>query len=56
MINTVDIASYVDGNTLYSVGKKQYGLETKSQKALVKLFKWFQENDMKANQDKCHFL
>ena len=25
-------------------------------KASVKLFKWFHENGMKANQDKCHFL
>ena len=26
------------------------------QKASVKLFKWFYENGLKANQDKCHFL
>ena len=26
------------------------------EKASVKLFKWFHENGLKANQDKCHFL
>ena len=53
MIDNMHIASYVDGKTL---GKNQYDLETKLQKTSVKLFKWFHENGMKANQDKCHFL
>ena len=33
----------------------QCDLETKLQKAPIKLSKWF-HNDMKANQDKFHFL
>ena len=56
MVDNVDIASYADDNTPYSVGKSQCDLETKLQKASVKLFKWFHENGLKANQDKCHFL
>ena len=40
----------------YSVGKSRCDLEIKLQKASVKLFKWFHENDLRANQDKCHFL
>ena len=56
MINNIDIASYADDKTPYSVGKSQYELETKFQKALVKPFKWFHENGLEANQDKCHFL
>ena len=56
MIDTIDIASYAVDNTPYSVGKNQCDLETKLQKASVKRFKWFHENVMKANQDKCHFL
>ena len=56
MIDTIDTASYADHNTPYSVGKKQCAVETKLLKATVKLFKWFHENDMKANQGKCHFL
>ena len=56
MVDNIDIASYADDNTPYSVGKSQCDLETKLQKASVKLFKWFHENGLKANQDKCHFL
>ena len=56
MIDNIDIASYADDNTSYSVGKNQCYLETKLQKASVKLFKWFYENGLKANRDKCHFL
>ena len=56
MIDTIEIASYADDNTRYSVGKNQYDLETKLQMASPKIFKWFRENDMKANQDKCRFL
>ena len=55
MIDTIDIASYADDNT-YNVGKRQSDLETKLQKVSVKLLKWFHENGMKTNQDKCHFL
>ena len=56
MIDTADIASYADDNTPYMIGKNQCDLETKLQEASVKRFKWFHENGMKANQDKCHFL
>ena len=56
MIDTIDIASYADNNTPYMVGKNQCDLETKLQEASVKLLKWFHENGMKANPDKCHFL
>ena len=56
MIDNIDIARYADDNNTYSVGKSQCDLETKFQKASVKLFKWFHENGLKANQDKCHFL
>ena len=40
----------------YSVGKSRCDLEIKLQKASVKLFKWFHENGLRANQDKCDFL
>ena len=56
MIGNIHIASSADDNTPYSVENSQYDLETKLQKTSVKLFKWFHENGMKANQDKCHFL
>ena len=56
MVDNIDIVSYTDNNTPYSVRKSQCDLETKFQKAPVKLFKWFLENGLKANQEKCHFL
>ena len=56
IIDNIYIASDPDDSTPYSLGKSQYDLETKLQKASVKLFKWFHENGMKANQNKCHFL
>ena len=56
MIDNIDIASYTDDNTPYSVGKSQCNIETKLQQASIKLFKWFHENGLKANQDQCHFL
>ena len=56
MIDNIDIANYADDNTSYGVGKCQCDLETKLQKESFKLFKWFHKNDLKANQDKCHFL
>ena len=56
MVDNIDIASYADDYTPYSVGKSQCDLETKLQKASVKLFKWFHENGLKANQEKYHFL
>ena len=56
-ISSVDIASYADDNTLYTTGKKnKCEVEKKLQIASVKLFKWFHENGMEANQDKCDFL
>ena len=56
IIDTTDTRSYADDSTPYSVEKSQCDRETKLQKASVKSFKSFYENDMKANQDKCHFL
>ena len=56
MVDNIDIASYADNNIPYSVGKNQRDLETKLQNVSVTLFKWFHENGLNANQDKCHLL
>ena len=39
MVDNIDIASYADDNTPYSVGKSHCDLETNLQKTSVKLFK-----------------
>ena len=49
MVDNIDIAIYADDNTPYSVAKSQCDLETKLQKASVKLFKQFHENDLVYN-------
>ena len=54
-IDSVDIASYADDNTPYTTTYK-WEVENKLEIVSVKLFKWFLENGMKANQGKCHFL
>ena len=56
VVDNADIASYADDNTPYTVGKSQCDLETKVQKTSVKSFKWFHENGLRANHDKCYFV
>ena len=55
-LDDLDIASYEDDTTQYTVKENKEsvinGLETSSQK----LFKWFENNFMKANSDKNHLL
>ena len=55
MVDNIDFASYSDDNTPYCVEKGHCDQDTCLQKT-VRLFKWFDKNDMKVNQDKCHFL
>ena len=56
MVDNTDIASYAGDNNPCSVGKGQFDLETKLQKASVKLFKWFHGSGLEANQEKFHFI
>ena len=56
VMNDIDFASYADDSTLYvssdSIGDLIRILENDS----IKLFKWFSDNMMKANKDKCHLI
>ena len=56
MMSSTDFASYAVNNTPYvsadTIDEVIKSLETAS----VKLFKWFSDNQMKANQDKCHLI
>ena len=51
----VEFASYVDENTHFFVGG-DLNIILKLQNASKTLFKWFNDNQMKANSDKCHFI
>ena len=54
MIGT-DFARYTDDNT-HVPGDTIDEVIKSLEIAFVKLFKWFSDNQMKANQDKCHLI
>ena len=51
----IDIANFVDDNTLYLSAKNIEDVIESLERALISLFKWF-EKPFKGNADKCHFL
>ena len=55
-VEDIDIASYADDNTPYTTGKSVPEVIEKLEDTSDKLFKWFSDNGMKANPDKCHLL
>ena len=56
IMNDVEFASYADDNTPFFVGDDLNDVILKLQNASKTLFKWFNDNQMKANPDKCHFF
>ena len=55
-MNDVQFASYADDNTPFFVGGNLYDVIFILQNASKTLFKWFNDNQMKTNPDKCHFI
>ena len=55
-MNDVEFASYADDNTPFFVGGNLYDVVFKLQNASKILFKWFNDNQIKTNPDKCHFI
>ena len=51
-----DIASYADDNTPYTSDISLNLVLEKLESSTHDLFRWFKENHMKANPDKCHLL
>ena len=56
IVDDIDIANYADDNTIYKEQENIDDLITSLQDAPAKLFKWFSDNQMKGNFDKCHLL
>ena len=48
-----DFASYADDNTPYALGDRMDDIKSLEDDS-INLFKWFLDNQMKANSDKCH--
>ena len=56
MMSDTDFASYADDNTPYISADTVDEIIKRPKTATVKLFKWFADKQMKANQDKCHLV
>ena len=56
VMNDIDFASYADDNTLYVSSDSIVDLIRILENDSIKLFKWFSDNMMKANKDKCHLI
>ena len=56
IINDVAFPSYVDGNTRFFVGKDADHITSKLRNSSKATFQWFNDNQMKANPDTCHFI
>ena len=56
IIEDTDIASYADDNTQYVVADNIDGVIKSLEETSEILFKWFNDNLMRINADKCHLL
>ena len=56
IIEDTDIPSYPDDNTPYIIADEIDGVIKSLEEASEILFKWFNDNLMKINADKCHLL
>ena len=54
MMSDTDLASYADDNTTYVLADTIDEVIKRLETASAKLFKWFADNLMKENRDKCH--
>ena len=52
----IDIANFADDNTPYLSAKNVEDVIGPLERASVSLFKWFENNLLKGNADKCNFL
>ena len=55
-MNETDFASYADDNTPYVTGDSIEVIINSLKNVSITLFKWFADNQMKSNKDKCHLL
>ena len=55
-MQNVDFASYADDNKIYDARDKIDEVIFSLQESTKKLFKWFADNQMKTNEDKCHSI
>ena len=56
LVKDVNFASYADYNTIYQSGKTLDDVMNGLQVSAKKLLKWFSDNQMKGNADKCNLI
>ena len=56
MTDDINIANYADNNTPFVSGGAPLSVITSLENAAEKIFKWFVNNHMKANHNKCYLL
>ena len=56
IMNETDFASYADNNTSYLAANNIEDVMIKLKNASLTLSRWFYDNQMKANPDKCYFI
>ena len=56
MMDGINIANNADDKTPFVSGDTLLNVTTSLENATEKLFEWFANNRMKANDDKCHLL
>ena len=52
----IDIENFADDNTLYLSAENVEDVIESFEQASVSLLRWFENNLLKSNADKCHFL
>ena len=52
----IDIVNFADDNAPYLSAKYEEDVRESLERASVSLFRWFENNPLKDNADKCHFL
>ena len=54
VVDNADFASYADDNAIYDAGDNIEEVIFSLQEYSKKLFKWFADNQMKTNEEKCN--
>ena len=56
VVQNVGFTSYADDNTVYDAGVNTDEVIFSLPGSSKRLFKWFADNQMKTNEDKCHLI
>ena len=55
-VDDIEICNYADDTTLYTCDQNLQNVVERLENVSLKVIKWFSDNYLKLNEDKCHFL